>query len=182
MDTSLMEYTAEDLVAHKLQRSGILIAKPRFDQEGADLLAFLQVKDGAKFCRIQCKGRSLFQSTTTHVEVPKKYVTGAFVLFLFIETGIKHKTLLYCFTAANIHDKWSSEEDQFSLSISETKLTSSLAEFEFNDDKIVRIRSIIEGSDTSEEFRQIIHGTLNVTLDPVTLKATGTVGNPPVES
>jgi len=182
MDTTLMEYTAEDLIAHNLQRSGILVAKPRFDQEGADLLAFLQVKDGAKFCRIQCKGRSLLQSTTAHVEVPKKYVTGGFVLFLFIETGHKEKTLLYCFTADSIREKWTSQEDQFSLSISETKLTSSFAEFEFNDDKIVLIRSIIERSDTSEEFRQIIHGSLNVTLDPVTLKATGTVGDPPVES
>ena len=50
MDPSVMEYTAEDLIAHKLTRSGFLVAKPRFDQEGADLLAFLKVKDGAKFC------------------------------------------------------------------------------------------------------------------------------------
>lgn len=34
MDTTLMEYTAEDLIAHKLQRAGILISKPKFDREG----------------------------------------------------------------------------------------------------------------------------------------------------
>lgn len=51
-DITVMEYTAEDFIAHKLQRSGFLVAKPKFDQDGADLHAFLDVKDNAKFCRI----------------------------------------------------------------------------------------------------------------------------------
>jgi hypothetical protein len=98
MDTSVMEYTAEDLIAHKLQRGGLLVAKPKFDQEGADLLALLDVADGAKFCRIQCKGRSFGGSPHSSVVVPMRYVTDAFVLFLFIETGELKRTHLYCFT------------------------------------------------------------------------------------
>jgi hypothetical protein len=58
MSTSSLEHIAEDLISHALQRQGILVAKPKFDHDGADLLALLDVSDGAKFCRIQCKGRS----------------------------------------------------------------------------------------------------------------------------
>ncbi|HEY5866461.1 MAG TPA: hypothetical protein VI542_13090, partial [Candidatus Tectomicrobia bacterium] len=82
MDTTVMEYTAEDLITHKLLRAKIFVAKPKFDLEGADLLALLNVSDGAKFCRIQCKGRSLVHSPTSQVEIPKGYVTGGFIVFL----------------------------------------------------------------------------------------------------
>ena len=89
MDTTVMEYTAEDLISHKLQRHDILVAKPKFDQEGADLLGLLGVSDGAKFVRIQCKGRSLVNSDHSTVDVPMPYVTDGFVLFLFVETGAR---------------------------------------------------------------------------------------------
>lgn len=74
MDTTLMEYTAEDLIAHKLQRAGILISKPKFDREGTDLIALMEVKGGAIFCRIQCKGRSLIKSESSSIKIPQKYV------------------------------------------------------------------------------------------------------------
>ena len=73
MDTTHMEYTSEDLISHKLQRSGILISKPKFDREGTDLIALMQVKDGTRFCRIQCKGRSLVNSSSSSIEIPKEY-------------------------------------------------------------------------------------------------------------
>lgn len=47
MDTTHIAYTAEDLIAHKLQRYGLLVAKPKFDQSGTDLIALDEVKDGA---------------------------------------------------------------------------------------------------------------------------------------
>lgn len=90
-DTTIMEYTAEDLIAHKLQRSGLLVAKPKFDHDGADLLVLLDVKDNAKFCRVQCKGRSLRTRKHTEVLIPRKYATNGFVVFVFVETGESEK-------------------------------------------------------------------------------------------
>jgi hypothetical protein len=96
-DTTKIANTAEDLIAHKLQRAGILVAKPKFDQDGADLIALLDVKDAAKFCRIQCKGRSLIGSSDSSVSVPINYATDGFVLFLEIDTGDRAEVDLYCF-------------------------------------------------------------------------------------
>lgn len=78
MDTTKLEYTAEDLIAHTLQRSGILIAKPKFDREGAGLLAFAELADGVKFCRIQCKGRTLIDSNSS-IKIPTFYVSPSLV-------------------------------------------------------------------------------------------------------
>lgn len=96
-DTTVMEYTAEDLIAHKLQRANILVAKPKFDQDGADLLALLHVKDNAKFCRIQCKGRSLGKYGAS-VEIPTKYVSDGFVLFLLSKPATRRALLSFAFS------------------------------------------------------------------------------------
>ena len=175
MDTSVMEYTAEDLIAHKLQRSSILVAKPKFDQEGADLLAFLAVNDGARFCRIQCKGRSLIGAETAHIDVRSDWVTDAFIVFLFVETGRQDETYLYCFTSDEIRDNWTGGNGRFSLTITPAKIESDLVPFRFSEEKVERIKQIIRAADVAKEFSQVIHGTLNVTLEPVTLKATATV-------
>ena len=177
MDTTVMEYTAEDLIAHKLQRSDILVAKPKFDREGADLLALLDVSDGAKFCRIQCKGRSLTNSKRTQVKVPKKYVTDAFVLFLFVETGVKENTHLFCFLGNEIRNTWNSKEDTYELSITTDNLEKNFTKYIFNEGKINQIKKMILNVDVQGEFRKIIHGYLDATLEPITLKARGTVSN-----
>jgi hypothetical protein len=104
MDTAHLENTAEDLIAHKLQQSGMLVAKPKFDRNGADLLCFLHIFDAAKFCRIQCKGRSLKNTAKSHVEVPKEYVTDGFVLVLYIEKDNSQCSDLYCFLGRE-HEK-----------------------------------------------------------------------------
>ncbi len=179
MDTTVMEYTAEDLIAHKLQRAGILVAKPKFDREGADLLAFLAVSDGAKFCRIQCKGRSLMNSKRSQVDISRKYVSDGFVLFLFVETGQREETHLFCFTAEDIRAKWSIHDDHYELAVSEIKMGSELAGFSFNDQKVQQIKGIIERTNVKQEFQQMIHGRLDVALEPVTLVATGTVTDSP---
>ena len=80
MDTTHLEYTAEDLISHKLMQAGLLVAKPKFDREGTDLLALLQMADGVKFCRIQCKGRSI-KDSNSNIKIPTSYVTNGFVLF-----------------------------------------------------------------------------------------------------
>ena len=96
-EKSAMELIAEDLISHFLQRNGVLVAKPKFDNEGGDLLAMLSVKDGARFCRIQSKGRSLYEKThCRRIDIPNSYVTKSFVVLIYIDDGDFEKTHLYC--------------------------------------------------------------------------------------
>ena len=55
MDTSTLENIAEDLISHKLQHHGLLVAKPKSDRLGTDLLVFAEMADGVKFCRVKTK-------------------------------------------------------------------------------------------------------------------------------
>jgi hypothetical protein len=165
-----MEYTAEDLIAHKLTRSKILIAKPKFDQEGADLLALLEVKDGAKFCRIQCKGRSLLDSSKrTSVTVPQDYVTDGFILLLFIEMGEwEETTQLFCFLGDEIRSKWHLNNKKYRLTVTKNKLEKELKEFRFNSQRIQQIEIVIRNVDVKTEFNKMVYGKLNVVLDSIT--------------
>ena len=105
MDTTHLEYTAEDLIAHKLQRGGLLVAKPKFDRDGTDLIALMEVADGAKFCRIQCKGRTLINNKSSNVEIAEEYVKGAFWVFLYVDIGDDNPHI-YCFSAKEIINNW----------------------------------------------------------------------------
>lgn len=153
MDTTKIEYTAEDLIAHKLQRSDILVAKPKFDRRGTDLLALLSVGNGAKFCRIQCKGRSLKQRTA-HIDVPQDYVRSeGYILFLFIETGERDHTHLYCFFRRDIC-KWPliSKNHSYRLSFSKTTFKTELETFAFDDSKVHQIKKAIIDVDIQDVF------------------------------
>jgi hypothetical protein len=181
MDTSIMEYTAEDLIAHKLQRSGILVAKPKFDQEGADLLALDTVNDGAKFCRIQCKGRSLINSKSSSVDVPAGYVKDAFILFLFVETGEKEKTYLFCFFSRHIKTwRYSEKYNKYTLSITAKKLDS-FTKFSFNESMIEEIKNVISRANVKEEIDRVIRGYGKIKFPAMGCRGYVTVGNPPSE-
>ena len=80
--SSQREHAAEQLIAHKLITYDVLVAKPLFDIDGADLLGFCEVKDGARFCRIQSKGRSVIKSPKTIAKTKSKYVQGAYIVFV----------------------------------------------------------------------------------------------------
>ncbi|UUZ73389.1 hypothetical protein LP415_09110 [Polaromonas sp. P1(28)-8] len=168
-----MEYTAEDLIAHKLQRANILVAKPKFDQDGADLLALLHVKDNAKFCRIQCKGRSLGKYGAS-VEIPTKYVSDGFVLFLFVETGDPESTPLFCFLGREIRANWKKRKDgqQYRLTLTKSKLTGDLVPFVFCDNRIKDIEQVIRSIDVGPEFNTMGHGNGNAVFPGFTLNAT----------
>jgi len=168
MDTTHIAYTAEDLISYKLQHSGLLVAKPKFDREGADLLVLMNVENGAKFCRIQCKGRSLLKiNSTSHVEVPKTYIKGAFVLILFIDDGDEHDTNLFCFFPNEIKKRWklktfrNSKVDFYQLSFSKTTFkditkSGNLIEFSLTNQKIEEIKDIIRQADINEEFMTMV--------------------------
>jgi hypothetical protein len=164
MDTTHMACIAEDLISHKLQHSGLIVAKPKFDRDGADLLAFMTVDNGAKFCRIQCKGRSLIKSNAS-VDVFESYVTDGFILFLFVNDGDESSSNLFCFLPNDIKGKWKlikskgSRRTLYRLSFSKssfnnTKKKGNLIEYLFSDQKIEEIKNIITQSDVKEEFNQ----------------------------
>lgn len=150
MDTAVMEYTAEDLIAHKLQRAGILIAKPKFDQKGADLLGLLKVADGANFCRIQCKGRSVINSSSS-IKIRKDYVKDAFVVFLYVEDGQEEKTHLFAFFKDDI-ETWSNNETEYTLTIKQSTFPEDLKDHIYSQKTIQRIKAIINSADMNIEW------------------------------
>jgi hypothetical protein len=110
---NLMEYCAEDLIAYKLEKSGLMIAKPKFDIDGTDLIAFLNIDEWGKFGRIQCKGRSLDisnKNSKTYIEIQKGYLTEAFFCIIYFNFGIDNSNL-YLFTSNEIKQEWKMSSD-----------------------------------------------------------------------
>lgn len=155
MDTTHIAYTAEDFIAHTLQKNGFLVAKPKFDQNGTDLIAFLTVKDGAKFGRIQCKGRSLITSTGTNIKIPEKYTVGAFFLFLYLDIG-DDKNYLFLFFPDDIKKWTKNKKEEYCLSISKTWFSSHqtkniIRDFSFENKKIIHIKNLIKKTPSAQE-------------------------------
>ncbi len=174
MDTTKVEYTAEDLIAHVLQRHALLVAKPKFDREGADLLVFAELADGVKFCRIQCKGRTLINSDTTNIKIPKSYVSPSFVVFLFVDTGVVEDINLYCFFSSDI-EQWKTTSKNYVLSISKGSLRKKLDFYKFDESKIRIIKTVIENAESKGEFRRIVYMSGNVQAPLPVIKGSGSV-------
>lgn len=98
MDTRNLEQRAETLITHHLLEAGILPTKPFFDHLGADLIGFTSVDDRGRFCRIQCKYRTL--KARASVTINASYVDGAFVLFVYVRSA--DDKWLYCFMPEDI--------------------------------------------------------------------------------
>lgn len=47
MDTSVLENIAEDRISHELQRHELLVAKPKSDRSGTDLIVLAEMTDEA---------------------------------------------------------------------------------------------------------------------------------------
>lgn len=155
MDTSVLEHIAELKIAHELQKHNILIAKPYFDQNGTDLLAFSKMEDGVKFCRIQCKGRTVIKDGKNGIEIPKDYVTGGFIVFLYVDFG-DFTDQLYMFHASEI-EKWNlSPENKYTLSLSGSNLKKKLIKSTFNYSKVKILNSIIEIAEYTNDYWKIM--------------------------
>ena len=159
-DTTHLSYVAEDLIAHKLQRAGFLVTKPKFDQEGADLLVFLSIGDASKFCRIQCKGRTVI-NRNSNVEIPASYISNAFILLIFVEDGNKD-TNLYCFFNEDIEHFFKLKEyknvakNKYRITIPKNISTNKkFTPFLFDTTKIKLIKNRIKNINTDEEMRKI---------------------------
>jgi hypothetical protein len=117
MDTAQKEKIAENEIASILSRRGLLMAKPFFDQRGADLLGFIHICGGAKFCRIQCK----FRQAGSHIEIPAHYVPGAFACVAYVVPKEEvnddpTKYALYCFLPDDIR-QWRKNDGKYVLSL-----------------------------------------------------------------
>ena len=156
MDTSTLENIAEDYVSFELQRGGLLVAKPKNDRSGTDLLVFEQIGDGVKFCRLQVKGRSLISSKTTNITIKKEYVTNAFVVFLYLEVpDSENQPKLFVFFRSDV-EKWNSTpKDEFQLNVNVSTYEKNLAGFSYNNIELGKIKYIISAAEIAGEFRRI---------------------------
>ncbi|AFL73262.1 hypothetical protein [Thiocystis violascens] len=177
MDTSQLEHIAEDHICSRLQQHGILVAKPKFDILGTDLLAFTDMKDGIKFCRIQSKGRSLLSSASSNVTIAKNHVSSGFIVFLYL-VFCESDQRLYVFFESDIQ-QWStnSKQKEYKLSISATTAKENLKHYEYDASKGKLIKAVIANAEASGEFHRLIYGCVSATLPPMVGAAFGTVIN-----
>lgn len=162
IDTSIKEYTAEDFITYTLQRFGIYIAKPKFDVNGTDLFAMLNFSSETgnvfKYCRIQCKYRSLTGKGKNLVSIPESYVNHDFIVFLYIEDGNFVINRLYCFFWEDIKSNsspWKLQDGQFNLSLNIRNFEKDLIKYAFDKTKVEKIRKRIE---TSFQVIESVHG------------------------
>jgi hypothetical protein len=158
-DTTHLAYTAEDYIAYKLQEAGFLVAKPKFDRDGTDLILLLSVKPGTKFGKVQCKGRSLRNSPQTNITIPCEYAREPF--FLFVYVNYKFGEDLYLFFTEDIK-KWEASNDQYVIYINKGDIDNgSMRDFLYHHDKTDRIADIIRRTTSeleNEMFRVIRMG------------------------
>lgn len=168
MDTSTLENIAEDLISHKLQQQGLLVAKPKCDRSGTDLLVFAEMADGVKFCRVQCKGRSFANSTSSNIKIPKDYVSNGFFVVLYIEFSADSQEL-YIFFPSDIQQWKLSQKNEYQLNLS-------LEFYKFETTKVKLIKTQIQNAETQGEFRGLVYGRVNIVLEDAIVSMQCTVG------
>jgi len=148
--------TALHKVSAFLLSQEIITATPDVDINGADLLAIMKVQDGAKFARIQCKGRTLTsQESKTSITIKKSYVTGTFTLLLNIFCPYNRTEHLFCFFAYDIkgrQDLWKITKSEYRLSLYGKTFGEKFDLFSFTESRVRALKEIIRDSDTSKEF------------------------------
>jgi len=159
-DTAKMEHTAEDYISFKLQEGPLLIAKPKFDIDGTDLLALLPDETHGRFSarlgRIQSKGRSLKNTPHSPVDIPCVYVRGPFFVFLYID--YRKVDNLYVFFVEDI-EKWEVKEGKYVLDVTRKAIEDgSMDRFLFNADKAQEIVETIRRtpSEMEKEMYQML--------------------------
>lgn len=170
VDTSHLAHIAEDLITHHLQRSGLLVAKPKNDQLGTDLLVFDQIADGVKFCRVQCKGRTV-SKRSTKITIPEQHVTGGYLLLAYLIEATD-EGCLYFFLPTTIKTWPKNKKGEYTLNIGR-KFKSKLAPWKFSPDHVQQIKLIIQQAVATGEFEFVVFGTSRLTLPMLTLEASG---------
>lgn len=160
MDTRRLEQIGETLITSALLETGILPAKPFFDHLGADLIGFTSIDDRGRFCRIQCKYRTL--KKTASITVDSSYVVGAFILFVCLHMAGKKS--LYCFTANEIRKVFRPSvvraHSVFRLVISKTS-TSALSKYDYGEhpqERNAAVFDLVKQASPVSELRRVFSG------------------------
>jgi hypothetical protein len=161
------------LLSHK-----IITAEPAVDMNGADLLALIQIEDGAKFARIQCKGRKVADPESRNpVEVIKTYVTGTFTLLLNVDYAFNSTHHLFCFFANDIKarpDLWKVTENEYVLTLHGKSFENQLDLFRFTESRVGVLKEIIRDSEMGKDFA---YGFAKGNIRLPRLKVTGTMSS-----
>jgi len=155
-DTSTLENIAEDKISYELQKYDLLVAKPKSDRSGTDLLVFAEIADSVKFCRIHCKGRSLEHSNKSYIEISKEYVTDGFLCFLYLYFS-DNSDQLYVFLPADIR-QWKLKNEKYRLDFTKINSKTKLDFYIFNSAKAHLIKELIKVAEVEGEFRILNYG------------------------
>lgn len=169
-DTSHLAHIAEDLITHHLQRSGLLVAKPKNDRLGTDLLVFDQIADGVKFCRVQCKGRTV-SKLGTKITIPEHHVTAGYLLLAYLTTEAD-EGCLYFFLPTTVKAWPKSKKGEYTLNVG-LNYKSTLEPWKFGSDHVQQIKHIIQQAEGAGEFKFVVFGTAHLKLPMLTLEASG---------
>jgi len=172
MYTKHLENIGESFVKATLLEEGMLVSKPSFDQFGADLIVFTSVDDRAKVGRIQCKYREL--KSRTSVVIDSSYVTGAFVLFLYLKTS--DGKVLLCFLPKDIRRHFTKTNHQskkmFRLEITSKTVANLIQKFNrrFTSSKIPEIYDLIRKSSPDLEIQRMLKGLVHRSKEIKTIR------------
>ena len=169
-DTSHLAHIAEDLITHHLQRSGLLVAKPKNDRLGTDLLVFDQIADGVKFCRVQCKGRTVSRRGAK-ITIPEQHVTAGYLLLAYLTTGAD-EGCLYLFLPTVVQTWPKSAKGVYTLNVGRD-YESKLKPWKFGPHHVQQIKHIIQQAEAVGEFKFVVFGTAYLSLPMFSLESTG---------
>lgn len=165
-DTSHLAHVAEDLITHHLQRWGLLVAKPKNDRLGTDLLVFDQIADGVKFCRVQCKGRTV-SKRGAKITIPEQHVTAGYLLLVYL-TGEANEGSLYFFLPTTVKAWPKSNKGEYTLNVKKD-YESTLEPWKFGLEHVRQIKHIIQQAEVAGEYTFVVFGSSHVTLPMPTL-------------
>ena len=153
-DTTQLEDEAEFFFASFLSRNNFLVAKPYFDQHGADLLCFSEFNDQTGFLRIQSKGRSLINSNTCSVEIPREYVTDFLVVLLYVKylAGTEPINDTFCFFSKDLSEWNVNSKNELTLCLYKNTFQKKLNNYEFTKDRLASLRKKAEQAKLPKSF------------------------------
>jgi hypothetical protein len=109
-----------------------------------------------KFCRVQCKGRTV-TSNATNIEIPVSYISPSLVVFLFVDSGNTEETNLYCFLSSDI-EQWKVSGKNYTLPIPRNTFKRKLEAYRFDSSKANLIKTVIKNAEVKDEFKRLVYG------------------------
>ena len=153
IDPQQVESAAQDHIASILARHNMLVAIPKFDKKGADLLILYGYETSkTAILRVQSKGRTFGEDGRARVEIPKRYVTENFVLFCCFVDPSSIKTLVFF---NDDLEKYPEKDGKIEISFYQ-KTIQDYALLEFSTLKADRIKEILRRIDSAKEIQMVL--------------------------